>query len=169
MRLSQRLIAATVLTAIAIALGGCSSGSFDPSDLMDVFDTKKKLPGERKPVFPEGVPGVEQGVPKELYKGAQEQPPEQAAPVAEAPPPVHHQTKAKTKATAKRAATPAAPAAESDEAAPAVKPKRKRITAPPPDDAAAPAQPQQAAPPPPQQQQQMAPFPAPLPSGTFSR
>jgi hypothetical protein len=165
MRLSQRLIAATVLTAIAIALGGCSSGSFDPTDLMDVFDTKKKLPGERKPVFPEGVPGVEQGVPKELYKGAQEQPPEQAAPVVEAPPPVHHQPKAK----AKRAAKPVAPAAESDEAPPAPKPKRKRITAPPPDDAAAPAQPQpqQAAPPP--QQQQMAPFPAPLPSGSFSR
>lgn len=184
MRLSQRLIAAAVLTAISIALGGCSSGSFDPTDLMDVFDTKKKLPGERKPVFPEGVPGVEQGVPKELYKGAQDQPPEQAAPIVEAPPPVHHQPKAKAKATAKRAARPAAPAAESDEAAPAdgeagtvpatpaahaVKPKRKRITAPPPDDSAAPAQSQQAAPPPLQQQQQIAPFPAPLPSGTFSR
>ena len=38
--------------------------------MLDFLDTKKKLPGERKPVFPDGVPGLEQGVPKELYKGA---------------------------------------------------------------------------------------------------
>jgi len=48
-------------------------GSFDPSDLLDFLDTKKKLPGDRKPVFPEGVPGLEQGVPKDLYKGASQQ------------------------------------------------------------------------------------------------
>ena len=48
-------------------------GSFDPSDLLDFLDTKKKLPGERKPVFPEGVPGLEQGVPKDLYKGARQE------------------------------------------------------------------------------------------------
>ena len=41
--------------------------------MLDWLDTKKKLPGERKPVFPEGVPGLEQGVPKELYKGNVEQ------------------------------------------------------------------------------------------------
>ena len=72
MRRSQRLIAAAVLIALSGALAGCSSGmsNWDPSDLLDFLDTKKKLPGERKPVFPEGVPGLEQGVPKELYKGA---------------------------------------------------------------------------------------------------
>ena len=48
MRRSQRLIAATVLAAISVALAGCSSGNFDPTDMMDWFDTKKKLPGERK-------------------------------------------------------------------------------------------------------------------------
>ena len=70
MRRPQRLIAATVLVALSSALAGCGSmGSFDPSDLLDFLDTKKKLPGERKPVFPEGVPGLEQGVPKDLYKG----------------------------------------------------------------------------------------------------
>ena len=75
MRRSQRLIAATVLIALSGALGGCSTGmsNFDPSDLLDFLDTKKKLPGERKPVFPDGVPGLEQGVPKELYKGARQQ------------------------------------------------------------------------------------------------
>src|SRR5207302_10120029 len=73
MRASQRLIAVSVLVALSGALAGCGGGgmsNFDPSDLMDFMDTKKKLPGERKPVFPEGVPGLEQGVPKDLYKGS---------------------------------------------------------------------------------------------------
>src|SRR5882724_1097536 len=74
MRRSQRLIAATVLVALSSALAGCGSlGNFDPSDMLDFLDTKKKLPGDRKPVFPEGVPGLQQGVPKELYKGNVEQ------------------------------------------------------------------------------------------------
>src|SRR3982751_6518391 len=69
---SQRLIAAAVAVALSGALAGCSSsmGNWDPTDLLDFLDTKKKLPGERKPVFPEGVPGLEQGVPKDLYKGS---------------------------------------------------------------------------------------------------
>src|SRR5882757_5524213 len=75
MRRPQRLIAATVLIALCSALAGCGSmgGGFDPTDLLDFLDTKKKLPGERKPVFPDGVPGLEQGVPKDLYKGASQQ------------------------------------------------------------------------------------------------
>ena len=74
MRRPQRLIAATVLVALSSALAGCGSmGNFDPSDLLDFLDTKKKLPGERKPVFPDGVPGLEQGVPKELYKGSRQE------------------------------------------------------------------------------------------------
>jgi hypothetical protein len=71
MRRSQRLIAAAVLIAFSGVLAGCSGGfgaGWDPSDLLDFLDTKKKLPGKREPVFPEGVPGLEQGVPKELYK-----------------------------------------------------------------------------------------------------
>src|ERR1700737_3815365 len=87
MRRSQRLIAASVLVALSGALAGCSSGlsNWAPTDLLDWLDTKKKLPGERKPVFPEGVPGLEQGVPKDLYKGAQQQ--RDVPPVAEQPPP----------------------------------------------------------------------------------
>src|ERR1700751_4592992 len=71
MRRSQRLIAAAVLIALSGDLAGCSSSlsNFDPSDLLDWLDTKKKLPGDRKPVPPGGGPGLEQGVPKELYKG----------------------------------------------------------------------------------------------------
>src|SRR3954447_15623681 len=90
---SQRLIAATVLVALSTALAGCSSGlsNWDPTDLLDFLDTKKKLPGERKPVFPDGVPGLEQGVPKQLYKGSAQQQLDQqnaeaAAAAAGAPP-----------------------------------------------------------------------------------
>src|SRR3979411_3387093 len=92
MRRSQRMIAAAVLIALSGALAGCSSGlsNWDPTDLLDFLDTKKKLPGERKAVFPDGVPGLEQGVPKELYKGsAQERLEKQNAQAgaAAAPPP----------------------------------------------------------------------------------
>src|SRR5687768_18379587 len=75
MRRSQRLIATAVVIALSGGLAGCAGGmgSFDPSDLLDFMDTKKKLPGERKPVFPEGVPGLEQGVPKDLYKGSRQE------------------------------------------------------------------------------------------------
>ncbi|PJG52865.1 hypothetical protein CVM73_23705 [Bradyrhizobium forestalis] len=183
MRRTPRLIAAAVLIAFTGVLGGCSS--FDPSDMLDFLDTKKKLPGDRKPVFPEGVPGLEQGVPKEMYKGAQQQPdpgaPAVAALPAEPPPePARPAKGAKAKHTKQPAAAavaPAeAPAGEIDgeaqpEAAPptaAPPPKhkivRKRTTAPPPDQPVQQAQPTQA----PQQQSQSA-FPAPLPSGSFSR
>ena len=189
MRRTSRLIAAAVLIAFTGLLGGCSSGGFDPSDLLDWLDTKKKLPGDRKPVFPDGVPGVEQGVPKELYKGAQQQQDQQnadaAAAAAAAPPEPPKSSKAakskKTKQPATAATAPAeAPAAEadgevqSDQAPPpvAAPPKhkivRKRTTAPPSDQtatqAAPPAQSAQTT-----QQQSAAPFPAPMPSGSFQR
>jgi hypothetical protein len=188
MRRSQRLIATAIIIALSGALAGCGGGglsSFDPSDMLDFLDTKKKLPGERKPVFPEGVPGLEQGVPKNLYKGsAQEQIDQQnaqAAAAAAASPP--EEPKSKRAATSKGkqpAMAGTAPAADAQEPAaaagpeaapeeegstaaapPAPKPKkivRRRTTAPPPD--------QPAAQPP---QQSATPFPAPMPSGTFAR
>src|SRR6478736_6684107 len=126
MRRPQRLIAATIVFALSSALAGCGSmGSFDPSDLLDFLDTKKKLPGERKPVFPDGVPGLEQGVPKDLYKGAQQTDQQQnvaAAPGAMAPaaPPPPDEPKSKqmsrSKGKGKQAAvTAAAPAAAATE------------------------------------------------------
>jgi hypothetical protein len=168
MRRPQRLIAATVLIALSGALAGCGSmGNFDPSDLLDFLDTKKKLPGERKPVFPEGVPGLEQGVPKDLYKGAHQQVDDPNAQAAVAPPPPAEEPKSKrgAKSRGKQAAADPDAAPEEDgstaAAPPAPKPARivrKRTTAPPPDQSAAPAQsPQQSA------------FPAPMPSGTFTR
>src|SRR5580700_4135882 len=110
MRRLQRLISASVLIALSGAIGGCSSGmsSFDPMDWLDFLDTKKKLQGERKPVFPEGVPGLEQGVPKDLYKGAREQQEQQnaeaAAAAAAAPPEAPKSKQAKSKSKSKEPA-----------------------------------------------------------------
>ena len=171
MRRPQRLIAAIVLIALSGALAGCGSmGNFDPSDLLDFLDTKKKLPGDRKPVFPEGVPGLEQGVPKDLYRGARQKDDPNAQAAAAAPPPVEEPkskrgAKAKGKPAAAAADPDAAPEEEGGTAAapPAPKPARitrKRTTAPPPDQSAAPAQ---------SSQQSASPFPAPMPSGTFTR
>jgi len=60
-----------VLAAIVIATGPVLSAC-ESLDTFDIFDNKKKLAGERKPVFPEGVPGVASGVPPELVKGYRE-------------------------------------------------------------------------------------------------
>jgi hypothetical protein len=176
---SQRLIAAAVVIALSGALAGCSTGAsnWDPTDLLDFLDTKKKLPGERKPVFPGGVPGLEQGVPKDLYKGAAQQ--QDTPAVAAVQPEESKPQKSAKKGKGKQpAGTPAAAAAPDGEAAPeeegstaaappAPKPKkivRRRTTAPPPDPAAP-----QAAQPAAQPQQAASPFPAPLPGGTFQR
>jgi hypothetical protein len=187
MRRSQRLIAAAVLVALSGALAGCGGGglsNWDPSDLLDFLDTKKKLPGDRKPVFPDGVPGLEQGVPKELYKGSAQQQLDQqnaqAAAAASAPPAEEPKQKraAKSRSTQPATASTAPGAAPDPDAAPeedgstsaappAPKPKkivRKRTTTPPPDQTGAqPAQPAQP------QQQSSSPFPAPVPGGTFTR
>jgi hypothetical protein len=191
MRRSQRLIAAAVAVALCSVLAGCGGGglsSFDPMDMLDFLDTKKKLPGERKPVFPDGVPGLEQGVPKELYKGSRQEQIDQqnaaAASATEAPAPEPAKGKRAAKGKGKPApaaastapaAEPAAPAdpdaAPTEEGAPAAvpaepKPKkivRRRTTAPPADPSAQPAAPAQST------QQSSAPFPAPVPSGTFTR
>jgi hypothetical protein len=187
MRRSQRLIASVVLIALAGALAGCSGSlsSFDPTDLLDFLDTKKKMAGDRKPVFPDGVPGLEQGVPKELYRGSkQEQIDQQNARTAAAAPPPEQPVKrgAKSRANAQPAATagtapapdaaqepdPAAEEGGTGAAPPPPKPKkivRKRTTAPPPDQPAPPAQSAPSAP----QQQSAAPFPAPMPSGNAAR
>ena len=166
MRRPQRLIATAVLIALSGALAGCgSTAGFDPSDLLDFLDTKKKLPGDRKPVFPEGVPGLEQGVPKDLYRGARQQDDPNAQAAAAAAPAEEPKSKRGAKSKGKQAAAPAAvdpdaaPEEEGSTAAapPAPKPAkivRKRTTAPPPDQSAAPAQ---------------SAFPAPMPSGTFTR
>jgi hypothetical protein len=108
-------IARTGLIAamLALPLGGCGSMSdvnFDPADWLsgDIFGTKKPLPGERKALFPGGVPGVARGVPPDLVKGNQAAGvegsgiPDEASPVVEEPKP-----KPKAKPRPKVAAKPA--------------------------------------------------------------
>ena len=62
-----RLALAAIVAATGPVLSAC-----DSLDTFEIFDSKKKLTGERKPVFPEGVPGVASGVPPELMKGYHE-------------------------------------------------------------------------------------------------
>ncbi|MEJ0077322.1 MAG: hypothetical protein WDO17_18165 [Alphaproteobacteria bacterium] len=96
----------TILTAAALVLGLALAGcdSFDPLDKLQELDimgsSKTPLKGERRAVFPEGVPGVPQGVPPDLVKGYQ--------PPAEAPPPVVEAKPVRPKPK-KTAAAPAAP------------------------------------------------------------
>lgn len=168
MRRAERLIAIAILLSLGSALAGCSSGmsSFDPTDMFDFLDTKKKIPGQREPVFPNGVPGVEQGIPQDLYKSnveqqqrenaaaaaaAATQPPTQAEPAAEpAPKPkrTHHTSR------------PKKPRKPVHHEAPAAEPSAPAAPAPAPA-AAAPA------PAPQPQAEPSSAFPAPLPSGSF--
>jgi len=95
----NRIITAAALIA-AFALAGCDSiNGFDPLDKLSELDimgsSKKPLPGERRPVFESGVPGVPQGVPPELVRGYQ--------PPPEAPPPIVEAAPEKPKRTATRA------------------------------------------------------------------
>jgi hypothetical protein len=73
MRRMQRIVLLVALVMLAPDLAGCAK--FDPDNL-DIFglNEKKKLPGDRKPLFPEGVPGVSQGIPPEFVKGNQTPP-----------------------------------------------------------------------------------------------
>src|SRR5436305_15192464 len=76
----SRAILPLAAMTLALGLAGCGGGAGGGiGDMVDTVtglipDTKKPLPGERKAVFPEGVPGVAQGVPPELVKGYQAAP-----------------------------------------------------------------------------------------------
>jgi outer membrane biosynthesis protein TonB len=162
MRRTKRIVLLITLALAMPVLAGCSN--FDP-DSLDVFglNEKKKLPGDRRAVFPEGVPGVSQGIPPEYLKGNQPAPetaaaslpPEPEKPAA-APPPkktVAVKRKPKPRAATVQQQQQQAPAAQQ---APVV-----QQPAPWPDQ-------QQAAPP--AQSSSSAPWPnAAPPSGTFSR
>jgi hypothetical protein len=72
----------SILTLVLVSLGGALGGC-ESMENFQFWDTKTKLAGERKPVFPQGVPGVTQGIPPELIKGYQE-PQQQVDPAAAA-------------------------------------------------------------------------------------
>ena len=112
--------ARTVLAVsfLVVPLAACSD--FDPTSLFDgdIFNPKKPLPGERKALFPEGTPGVPQGVPPDLYKGyqppvaqvSQDVGPDSAGPVSRgrSPDAPEEQPKPKPKPKPKVAAAPPA-------------------------------------------------------------
>jgi hypothetical protein len=97
----MRIVPLTVAFALALALAGCDS--FDPLDKFQDWDilgqNKTPLKGERKEVFPSGVPGVPQGVPPDMMKGYQP-PPEEPPPVVQAKPEKKGKKKADKSATA---------------------------------------------------------------------
>jgi hypothetical protein len=118
---ARAILKASVLPVV-LALAGC--GSFDPTQFdptaifeSDLFNTKKKLPGERKPVFPEGTPGVSQGVPQELVKGYQAPPEGDAVQQAQSGA-SQDETKAAAKAEAKPKPKPRMIARPREESAP---------------------------------------------------
>jgi hypothetical protein len=98
----------TITSALALLSGPLAACSdFDPQEIVDnIFSgTKKPLPGDRKALFPNGTPGVQQGVPPDLVKGYQPQPDAPANAQAD------EQAKPKPKPKPKVAAPAAAPAA----------------------------------------------------------
>ena len=154
MRRMPRLVLLVGLVALTPLLSACAD--FD-MDKLDVFglNEKKKLPGERKDLFPQGVPGVSQGIPPEYIKGNQPQPETASALPVEPEKPATEGKPAKKTAAVQPA----------DEAKPKPKAKRK----PKPAQTAQPAAQQQ----PPQQVQSpnqgLAPWPTAPAPGTFSR
>jgi hypothetical protein len=126
----RRTILAVVALGAGLGLAGCTD-----FDMPEWFGSKKPLPGERRAVFPEGVPGITQGVPPEYRKGAQQSPDAQAVAEPEVKP-----EPPKPKPRPPRAATPR----------PIQQPAQ-----------AQPAQPAQARPAPQAQQSGSAPWPAP--------
>jgi outer membrane biosynthesis protein TonB len=108
---SSSLFRVGSVLALVLVLAACTKGGqFDPIEMFsnDMFDTKKKVTGEREPLFPNGVPGTTTGVPADLVKGYQA-PPEQAE--ATEPPPTAEaaKPKPKPKPKPKLAAAPAQP------------------------------------------------------------
>jgi hypothetical protein len=143
----NRALLPMLLLGTSLGLAGCEPGEVIDklSDLIP--NNKTPLPGTRKEVFPEGVPGVPQGVPPDLVKGYQPPPDTAGLPTPAAGAATHE---AQTKSAA----------------AEPPKPKKKKIaptpspSQPAQEQAAAPVQSTQA------QTQTPAPWPAAQPGAT---
>jgi hypothetical protein len=109
MRRFDHILRIASVLALGLSLSACEY-------LENLMDTKKPLPGERKPVFSDGVPGVPQGVPPELVRGYQ--PPPEAQPPAAVEAPVEKpkpvvQRKPRPRPESKTVAVPVRPPATS--------------------------------------------------------
>jgi hypothetical protein len=142
----RRLVAVAIIAGAGLGLGACEQ----MADLIP--DSKKPLPGERKLLFPEGVPGVTQGVPAELVRGNSQAGQPGAGPQTQqsAPQQAEEQPKPKPKPKAQRTVKKQPPRQEQDEPAP----QQQQQTSPWPA---------------PQQQPQASPWPAAPAPGTFTR
>jgi len=146
--------------ALLLVLAACTpGGQFDPTSLFanDMFDTKKKLQGQREPVFPNGVPGTSSGIPQDLVKGYQPPPDDTAADANGTPDTAAAPAKPEPKAQPKPKPKPKV--ARAPAAAPA--PKPTRITVGPAAATRAPA-----SPPPQGGVAQQSPWPAPPQAAT---
>lgn len=146
----HRLTTAAFIALAGLALAACEQ-------MADIIpDSKKPLPGERKLLFPEGVPGVSQGVPPELIRNNQQAQGQPGAPAAaQAQPPQQQvEEKPKPKPKVQRAARQQ-PAQE--QAEPAQQQQQQQQSSP------WPAAPQQ------QQPAQASPWPSSPAPGTFTR
>jgi hypothetical protein len=112
----MRRTATLAALVCGLALAGCDS--FDPLDKFQDWDimgsNKTPLRGERRDVFPQGVPGVPQGVPADMVKGYQP-PAEEPPPVIEAKQPRQKAQKAKTAAAPRKQPRQQAPQETDDE------------------------------------------------------
>jgi hypothetical protein len=125
---AHRVTLIAAVLPLTLALAGCETSGFwdSANSVSDRFQdaladfspfgtAKKPLPGERRAVFPEGVPGVQQGVPRELMRGNQQaeepqaQPEPQPAAAAKGKTKKAAATTAKTPARARPAATSSDP------------------------------------------------------------
>src|SRR5579875_3788797 len=117
----RALVLAAALTGAAAVLAGCENFDLDKLDVFNLNE-KKKLPGERKELFPGGVPGVSQGIPPEYLKGHEQDQPGAAIPTPAAQPGEQTATSEEGKTAA---VAPAAQASSKTEAEPKSEPKPK--------------------------------------------
>ena len=174
MRANSRIVMLAALALAIPALAGCTN--FDP-DKLDVFglNEKKKLPGERKDLFPGGVPGVTQGIPPEYVKG--NHPPPETAQALQAPASEQNKATEEVEPEKKAAAEPepkpkpkraAKPRTASQQPAQAASHPQQQMT-PWPQQNPQPAPQQAQSPWPTQGQSTTAPWPSSPQPGTFSR
>ena len=100
MRPFTRIVLLAVLVAVTPVLVACEDFDMDKFDVFGL-NKKKLLPGKREAVFPNGVPGVTQGIPPEYMKGYQEKQQKEAAAAAQAAAEAEKEKKAKVEAAAK--------------------------------------------------------------------
>jgi hypothetical protein len=115
----------------SLFMAGCALSGCESMDPTSWFDTKKPLPGERKEMFPGGVPGVPEGVPRELVKGYQP-PTEAPAAVAEEKPKPQPKPKPRPRVVAAPRPTQQPAASQPDAAQGAQAPWPSAPSSPPP-------------------------------------